>query len=114
MLVVYWEYVKSSSSILTVAGNYVERYSKVVSGSDMGSRVGVEFSFGLSATKVFSSASLVCYSTGGGKARILGEVSISISLVDSYLVRAIVLVLTIFQGSQDGVFRIFKLFGVKE
>ena len=95
MFVFYYEYVKSSSSIFTAAGSYVDRYSKVVSGSDMGSRVGVEFSFGRSATKVFSSAPCVIYSSGGGNARILGEVSISISLVDSYLVRAIVLVWTI-------------------
>lgn len=80
MFVFYYEYVKSSSSIFTAAGSYVDRYSKVVSGSDMGSMVGVGCSVGRSATIVFSSASCVFYSTGGGNARILGEVSISTSL----------------------------------
>jgi hypothetical protein len=88
--------VKSSSSIFTADGSDVISVSKVVEGWDIGRIVGTAWWVGCIATANSEIYGWVC-SIGAGRASILGEVSISVSLDDSAVWRMVMfLVCTMF------------------
>ena len=83
--------------MVQVGYSWLERASNVTSGSVISNSVGSLFVEGSKATMLFSAGSLYVLFAIAGIDVVLGDVSISTSLEDSYLMRAIFRVYTIFQ-----------------
>jgi membrane glycosyltransferase len=80
-----------------VGYSWLDNASKVISGSTISSRVGSVGFWGYNATILISPVSLCAVLVIAGASSLFGTISMSDPLVDSYLVRAIVRVVTIFQ-----------------
>ena len=105
--------MKLSSYISQVGCSWLDRASKVTSGSVISNNVGALLFDGISATILFSACSSGLLVVMADNGAILGDVSISTSLEDAYLVIAIWRVWTIFQDSQDEVFKFLNYLVLK-
>ena len=86
--------------MVQVGYSWLERASNVTSGSVISSSMGSLFVEGSKATMLFSAGSVYGVFVIAGIEACLGDVSISTSLEDSYLIRAMFRVYTILASFQ--------------